>query len=111
LTGLCSPLLVVADTSLSEKRACWEGIWGYTTLYCSSVASPIPIVVHGVVAHMYQCAEDSNGSSVALDQGHDLLVWKQLGLTCEVGLHGHSQVNQALDIVIARATFMVLPMN
>lgn len=80
-------------------------------------ASPIPayctqvrkLRVHGVPARMYQCANSDNGKSVELDAGHELLIWKQYGVMCEVSLHGHSQLNQDLDLVIANATKFVLP--
>jgi hypothetical protein len=80
-------------------------------------ASPIPdyctqvrrLRVHRVTARMYQCANSDNGRSVELDVGHELLIWKQNGVICEVSLHGHSQVNQDLDLVIANATKFVFP--
>jgi hypothetical protein len=80
-------------------------------------ASPIPVYcaqirrlrVHGVTAKMYQCANSSNGESLELDVGHELLVWKQRGVICEVSFHGHSQINQDLDLVIADATRIVAP--
>jgi hypothetical protein len=58
---------------------------------------------------MYQCANSAGTRSIELDLGHELLVWTQDGVTCEVSLHGHSEVNQALDMAIAQATRMVLP--
>jgi hypothetical protein len=83
----------------------------------TKTASPIPVYctqtrrlrVHGVTARMYVCANSSNGKSVELDVGHELLVWKQSGVICEVSLHGHSQINQDLDLVIANASRIVAP--
>jgi hypothetical protein len=41
--------------------------------------------------------------------GHDLLVWNDSGIACEVSLHGHSQVNVDLDIAVADATYLISP--
>ena len=42
-----------------------------------------------------------------LIMGHQLLVWNQAGITCEVSFHGISQVNVDLDVAVADATTMV----
>ncbi len=78
-------------------------------VYCTRTEENRSLRVHGVMAQMYQCANSSNGQSIELDVGHELLIWKQHGITCEVSLHGHSQVNQGLDVVIANATKFVFP--
>jgi hypothetical protein len=77
--------------------------------YCSAVKEHRPITVHGSPAKMYQCSDNGDMRSVVLDAGHDLLVWRQDGVTCEVSLHGHSDVNQTLDVAVAQATTMVQP--
>jgi hypothetical protein len=80
-------------------------------VYCARTAQNRKLRVHGVVARMYKCSNSSNGKSVELDIGHEVLIWKQNGITCEVSLHGHSQVNQDLDLVIANATRFVFPVK
>jgi hypothetical protein len=80
-------------------------------VYCARTAQNRTLRVHGVMARMYECSNRSNGKSVELDVGHELLIWTQNGITCEVSLHGHSQVNQDLDVVIANATRMLLPVK
>jgi hypothetical protein len=75
--------------------------------YCTATSQTPNI--HGAPARMYECSESSNGSSVELDLGHELLVWTQAGVTCEVSIHGHSRVNQQLDIAIAQSTSMISP--
>jgi hypothetical protein len=77
--------------------------------YCTAIEERRPVTVHGSPAKMYQCSDSGDSKSVVLDAGHDLLVWTQDGVTCEVSLHGHSEVNQVLDVAIARATRMVPP--
>ncbi len=77
--------------------------------YCAPVHEPTPLRVHGSAAVMYECTESGNAASIELDQGHELLVWRQSGVTCEVSLHGHSHTNQDLALAIARATTMVSP--
>jgi hypothetical protein len=39
--------------------------------------------------------------------GHQLLVWKMAGITCEVSFHGISKVNVDLDLAVADSTAMV----
>ena len=77
--------------------------------YCTPVNEVSALAVHGSTANMYECSEGPNGPSTELYLGHDLLVWIQNGVTYEVSLHGHSQVNQDLDVAIANATNMVFP--
>jgi hypothetical protein len=43
--------------------------------------------------------------------GHELVEWRQDGVTCEVSFHGHSAVNQDLAVAVARSTHMVVPSN
>jgi hypothetical protein len=61
-----------------------------------------------VVAKLYQCSDSSGApGGLKLYMGHDLLVWTDAGITCEVSFHGHSQVNMDLDIAVANATKLV----
>jgi len=76
--------------------------------YCRPLTTA-PIRIHGTVANLYQCSEGGDQTSVLLDAGHELLVWRQDGVTCEVSFHGHSQVNQDLDVAVARGTRMIYP--
>ena len=67
-------------------------------------------LIHGAAPKFYQCA---NGpmtfDTPALYLGHDLLTWRERGLLVEVSFHGHSDVNQDLDIAVARAAIVVAP--
>ena len=58
---------------------------------------------------MYECSDTAGTASIELDQGHELLVWQQAGVTCEVSFHGHSRTNQDLALAVARSTRMVSP--
>ena len=77
--------------------------------YCTAVPGDTALVVHGASAVLYECSDSWNPSSGEIDVGHELLVWKQSGITCEVSFHGHSLLNQLLDIVVARATSLIAP--
>jgi hypothetical protein len=77
--------------------------------YCKAVPGDTELQVHGVSAALYECSDVWNQSSGEIDVGHELLVWKQSGVTCEVSFHGHSLLNQELDVVVARATSLVEP--
>jgi hypothetical protein len=83
--------------------------------YCAAVPRHPPLVVHGSVASMYECGEDPGPSVPIADQyigtvsGHELVEWRQDGVTCEVSFHGHSTVNQDLAVTVAHSTHMVLP--
>jgi hypothetical protein len=77
--------------------------------YCTVIDSGTALLVHGLVARMYECSETADASSIELDQGHELLVWRQEGVTCEVSFHGHSRANQVLALAVARSTRMVSP--
>ena len=77
--------------------------------YCSPVTEHPSLVIHGSVAGMYECSDVWNRASGELDVGHELLVWKQDGVTCEVSFHGHSTVNQNLGVAVAEATSMLFP--
>lgn len=95
--------VIYAGKNLNLSRT---GKASFIPVYCRQIRR---LRVHGVTARMYQCANSDNGKSVELVVGHELLVWKQYGVICEVSLHGHSQVNQHLDLVIANATKFVFP--
>jgi hypothetical protein len=75
--------------------------------YCSPMKLDKTIHVHGAMATLYQCSDSSNGPGLKLVMGHDLLVWTESGITCEVSFHGHSQVNVDLDTAVANATELV----
>jgi hypothetical protein len=77
--------------------------------YCSLMKLDKPIRVHGAMTALYQCSDSSNGPGLELIMGHDVLVWNDAGITCEVSFHGHSQVNVDLDGAIADATQLVSP--
>jgi hypothetical protein len=78
--------------------------------YCTPSKVTTNIRVHGTTAKFYQCSDASSGpGQVALLMGHDLLVWVEAGITCEVSFHGHSQVNLDLDVAEADATILVSP--
>jgi hypothetical protein len=84
---------------------------GHATVptYCS-LTSARTVRVHGAIVMLYQCSNASGGpGELKLFQGHELLVWDDSGITCEVSFHGHSQVNVDLDIAVARATTQVSP--
>lgn len=67
------------------------------------------IRVHGAIATLYQCSDSSNGPGLKLVMGHDLLLWNESGIICEVSFHGQSQVNVDLDMAVADATELVSP--
>jgi hypothetical protein len=78
--------------------------------YCSSIQEPSAIRVHGSAVTLYQCSDSSNDQGqLRIITGHDVLVWNDSGVTCEVSFHGHTQVNINLDIAIADATELVFP--
>ncbi len=78
--------------------------------YCSPVKLTKSIRIRGAVAKLYRCS-DSSGARGGLElyMGHDVLVWNDGGITCEVSFHGHSQVNIDLDVAVANATVLVSP--
>jgi len=65
------------------------------------------LVVHGASAILYECSDSWNPSSLEIDLGHELLIWKRSGITCELSFHGHSLLNQQLDLAVARATSLI----
>jgi hypothetical protein len=79
--------------------------------YCAPMKVDETIRVNGAIATMYQCSDSSGGQGLELVMGHDLLVWSESGITCEVSFHGHTQVNVNLDIAVADATELVSPTN
>ena len=85
--------------------------------YCSSSSMNAPIVIHGIPASMYECGQDPGPSLPIADQyietvsGHELVEWRQDGVTCEVSFHGHSTVNQDLAVAVAQSTHMVFPLS
>jgi len=85
--------------------------------YCSSTSMNTPIVVHGIPVSMYECGQDPGYSAPISQQymetvsGHELVEWKQDGVTCEVSFHGHSTVNQDLAVAVAQNTHMVFPLS
>ena len=77
--------------------------------YCSPVKTDKTMQVDGATATLYQCSNSSDGPGLELLMGHELLVWNDSGMTCEVSFHGHTQVNVELDIAVADATQLVTP--
>lgn len=77
--------------------------------YCRPMKLQKTTPVHGSVATVYQCSDSSNFGEIETILGHDVLVWNDSGITCEVSFHGHSQVNVNLDIAVADATELVSP--
>jgi hypothetical protein len=76
--------------------------------YCMPQMTATPLRVNGATAKLYQCSDSGGGPGVfQLLMGHQLLVWKQAGITCEVSFHGISQVNVDLDLAVADSTRMV----
>lgn len=69
-----------------------------------------PIRIHGAAAKFYECANGPmTPDTPALYLGHDLLTWRERGLLVEVSFHGHSSVNQDLDVAVAKAAIVVAP--
>jgi len=85
--------------------------------YCALVPHLPPLVVHRSNASMYECGQDPGPSAPIADQymetvsGHEMVKWRQAGVTCEVSFHGHVTVNQDLAVAIAQSTQMVFPLN
>jgi hypothetical protein len=80
--------------------------------YCILLKGDEAIRVQGTIATLYQCSDSSDSpGDLELVLGHDLLVWNDSGMTCEVSFHGHSQVNVDLDTAVADATQLVEPSN
>jgi hypothetical protein len=85
--------------------------------YCAPVPQHPPLVVHSSEASMYECGDDPGPSVPIADQymetvsGHELVEWRQGGVTCEVSFHGHSTVNQDLAVAVAQSTRMISPSN
>ena len=77
--------------------------------YCSAMKLDETVLIHGAIGTFYTCSDSSDAPGLKLVMGHDLLVWNESGLTCEVSFHGHSQVNVDLDIAVADATQLVSP--
>ena len=78
--------------------------------YCAPQMTAHPLRVNGAIAKLYQCPVSGGGPDVfELIMGHQLLVWNQAGITCEVSFHGISQVNVDLDVAVADSTRMVTP--
>jgi hypothetical protein len=76
--------------------------------YCTPQGTAAPLRVHGVRAKLYNCSGSQGGrDALEIIMGHQLLVWKMAGVTCEVSFHGISQVNVDLDVAVADATTMV----
>jgi hypothetical protein len=77
---------------------------------CHASKFVTPTRIHGAVPHFYQCANGPmTPHTPALYLGHDLLTWRERGLLVEVSFHGHTTVNQDLDVAIARSTVVVDP--
>jgi hypothetical protein len=77
--------------------------------YCTADPGPAGVRVHGEPATLYECSDVWDRSSGEIDVGHELLIWRESGVACEVSFHGHSLLNQELDLVVARATVLVQP--
>ncbi|HXQ59294.1 MAG TPA: hypothetical protein VN799_04325 [Acidimicrobiales bacterium] len=107
LGGPLGHFIIYAGSNLNTRRM--PGPAQAVPSYCAAVKQAHKTEVHGSVATLYTCADSSNGTSVELDVGHELLVWKQSGVTCEVSLHGHSRTNELLDFLIAEETVMIAP--
>jgi hypothetical protein len=76
--------------------------------YCAAEMTSNQLRVNGTIAKLYQCSDSGSGPGVfQLIMGHQLLVWNQKGITCEVSFHGISQVNVGLDVAVADSTRMV----
>ncbi len=105
--GPLGHLVIYAGRSLTLSR--FGGPVQRVPSYCTVVPGNAALVIHGAPATIYECSDNWDPSSLQIDVGHELLIWQQIGITCEVSLHGHSPLNEQLDIVIARATFMVDP--
>jgi hypothetical protein len=107
LGGPLGHFIIYAGRNLNTRRS--RGPVQPVPSYCAVVKQAHQTEVHGSVATLYTCADSSNGTSVELDVGHELLVWKQSGVTCEVSLHGHSRTNDLFDFLIAEETVMIAP--
>ena len=85
--------------------------------YCAPVPRHPPLVAHSSVASMYECGQDPGYTVPIADQyvetvsGHEMVEWRQDGVTCEVSFHGHSTVNQDLAVAVAQSTHMVIPLT
>ena len=85
--------------------------------YCAPVPHLPPLVVHRSNASMYECGQDPGPSAPIADQymetvsGHEMVEWRQAGVTCEVSFHGHATVNQDLAVAVAQSTHMVIPLS
>ncbi len=85
--------------------------------YCALVPQLPPLVVHRSIASMYECGQDPGPSAPIADQymetvsGHEMVEWRQAGVTCEVSFHGHATVNQDLAVAVAQSTHMVIPLS
>lgn len=98
--------VVYSGTHLSLGRS---GSVRPVPAYCTALEGYSTLKIHGVSAAVYECSDTWDQSSLEIDVGHELLVWKQAGVTCEVSLHGHSLLNQELVVAIAGATSLVRP--
>lgn len=77
---------------------------------CKVLPRAKPTRIQGSVAKFYECANGPlTPNTPALYLGHDLLTWTERGLQVQVSFHGHSAVNQDLDVAVARATIVVAP--
>lgn len=78
--------------------------------YCAHLSVPGTVRVRGSEAKFYECSTSPTGpGQLQLILGHELLVWKDDGVTTEISFHGLSQVNRDLDLAAADATFLVKP--
>jgi hypothetical protein len=72
-----------------------SGVWPKDTLQGGTVVATTLVGPHR--ASFVSFPEGSN-----LNSGHVALIWRQLGVTYAVSLHGHTALNQRLDVLIAR---------
>jgi hypothetical protein len=77
---------------------------------CHASKLVTPTRIHGAVPRFYQCANGPmTPDAPAFYLGHDLLTWRERGLLVEVSFHGHTSVNQDLDVAVAKSTIVVGP--
>ena len=79
-----------------------SGVWPASTLIGGRTVGHV--TVRGRPGRYLEFPEGSE-----LNSGHVVLVWRAGGVTYAVSLHGHTPLNERLDLLIARHLHMVAP--
>lgn len=80
----------------------------YQPGYCKPQHLKHEVKVHGDRATLYQCGNVRTSPGLfELYLGAEMLEWREDGFICQVSFNGHSAVNRALDVAVAKSVQLV----